>query len=541
MRPGLLSLTVLTACVSGAVVTPPTVAVTDRTPTPVAGGDPWPTVATTPTTASPPAWLDAPLATVVVPHEGRSPPVQGPTPSLVRERLCAGDRPMWERYAEALDRAFAAGQPADAVIADLGTLVDGCGDPRICAPALALATQATRPAHVIGYHALQPCTDAGAQVAMTSRDVPARTLAAWWSTRFADGDVRAWVPGLGGALSRLVVDGDEEAARALAVALGATDDRRAAAELLAAWSLAPTPRLKEAVAAGMFRQSDPQAAFVFAGLCARPYVAEPLCDPDARPDPAPADSCRLRFDAAIRSGRLDDPPAEVAACLGEMARADWAMAARVAEALPIGDRAALAPVLDPLRRWPSAPAQEQALRAAGLLTRTVPVGGPRPVDTPGLLEWYDQAVSFLAAPDDWPAGYDGLLWSLASLASPPLDGAAFEMLTPPPGAMQALVDGEVVEEDWRPDPARPFAPEGIYLLRGYLDGRRWEVQVVDDPDHWQVDAALGLLNTMAEATGNPVRWMRLDAEADVRVVVAAPADGLRRALAEGLIVPAGGR
>lgn len=531
------------SCVSGALVPPPVVPVPDRAPTAVEAADGlFPIARTTAVAGELPGWFAEPTPTTVVPHEGRSPVLTGMPLAQLRERLCAGDAEGWARWTDALDRAFAAGQTADAVVADLGTLVEGCGDPRICAPALALATQATRPAHVVGYHALQSCSDPGAAVAMTAPDVPPRTVAAYWSARAEAQDLRAYVPGLGAALLRLVRAGDEDATRALAIALGATDDRRAAAELLAAWGVAHSGRLKDLVAAGMYQQSEPQAAFVFAGLCARPYVAEPLCDPDNRPDPAPALSCRALFDLAIRTGRLDAEADLIATCLEEVARLDWGAAAQVAAALPLAeaDRAALHPILDALGRYPSAAAQEAALRELGLLTRARPIGGPRPVDTLSVLEWFDQASAFRASPDDWPAPHDGLLWRLASLADPPWTDVGFEQLAPAPGPIQTIVDGEVVEEAWSPDPDRPYAPEGIYLVRAYAGGRRWEVRVEDNPDRWAVDTLIGLLNVVAAETGRPTRWMRAQAEPGIEAVVAGPEAGLRRAVAAGLVTPARG-
>lgn len=533
---------VVAGCVSGALVAPPVVAVPDPTPTAVEAADGLiPLARAAASAGEPPAWLADPLPVSILPRGGGSPAPGGLPLAQVRERICSGDARGWALYGDALDRAFAAGQAADEVVADLGTLVDGCGDPRICAPALTLATQATRPAHVVGYHALQSCADPGAAVAMTAADVPPRTVAAYWSAR-AD-DLTGYVPGLGGALLRLVRVGDEEATRALALALGATDDRRAAAELLVAWGVARSPRLKDLVAAGMYRQTEPQAAFVFSGLCARPYVDEPVCDPDNRPDPAPALSCRAFFDRAVRSGHLDGDLARAEGCLAELARGDWRVAGQVAAALPLAeaDSAELSPVLDPLARFPSAAAQDEALRQAGLLTRVRPVGGPRPLRTLDVIEWYDQAASFRAEPEDWPAPHDALLWRLASLAEPTWADVTFEQLAPAPGAMQSLVDDEVVEEEWRPDPARPYAPEGLYLVRAYAGGRRWELRLADTPDRWPVDALLGLLNTVALETGRPTRWMRARAEPGLVVVIAGPEAGLRHAVATGLVPAARAR
>jgi hypothetical protein len=112
--------------------------------------------------------------------------------------------------------------------------------------------------------------------------------------------------------------------------------------------------------------------------------------------------------------------------------------------------------------------------------------------------------------DTFPNEHDGLLFDLAAIAWPALEGALFEELAPP--------------ED-----------EGDYVLRAYMDGRLYELGASNNGDWYDVVAVLGLLNALAEARASDVRFVVLPTGGQDALVLSGPRSGILSLADDGLL------
>jgi hypothetical protein len=123
----------------------------------------------------------------------------------------------------------------------------------------------------------------------------------------------------------------------------------------------------------------------------------------------------------------------------------------------------------------------------------------------GRLYWFDVETG------EFPNEHDGLLFELADLAKPALDGVLFEEQAPP--------------ED-----------EGNYVLRAYMDGRTYELDAQNHGDWYDLEAVIGLLNSLTEARRSNVRFIVAATGDQTARVIAGPASGLSSLVADRLVL-----
>src|SRR6185503_13990256 len=128
------------------------------------------------------------------------------------------------------------------------------------------------------------------------------------------------------------------------------------------------------------------------------------------------------------------------------------------------------------------------------------------------------ARSFDVETGTWPSEHDSLARQLALLVEPALDGVLFE---------------EVAPNDESSD--RP------YEIIAHADGQHVTVLAADLGDWWDVDAVVGLLNTLLRDRESDERLVVLDSGGDQSVTVVGGSEpALREAIAQRLIAPGSG-
>ncbi|MFY0531102.1 hypothetical protein [Nannocystis pusilla] len=130
--------------------------------------------------------------------------------------------------------------------------------------------------------------------------------------------------------------------------------------------------------------------------------------------------------------------------------------------------------------------------------------------------------------DVYPNGHDHLLRRLAGLAAPVLDDVLFEEVP--------HVESDDDDDDDDDDDADPDQLRDAYRLRAFLPECTFEIVAGDRSDWLDVPAVLGLLNTVCEALGRDIRFVALPTDSQEAHVIAAPADAILRALADGSLV-----
>lgn len=140
-------------------------------------------------------------------------------------------------------------------------------------------------------------------------------------------------------------------------------------------------------------------------------------------------------------------------------------------------------------------------------------------------------VGFDVETGQFPNEHDALLTRLWAAASPALPDAVF-LEKPPeePGAPKALRTDGGDTLTWYGE-----GGDGVYRLAGWAGGRRWDVVARDHGDWYDLDAVLGLLNTMARDLGQPVRFVSLPTGDQTAVVLGRDGEALKTAAAEGLV------
>lgn len=118
----------------------------------------------------------------------------------------------------------------------------------------------------------------------------------------------------------------------------------------------------------------------------------------------------------------------------------------------------------------------------------------------------------------FPNEHQVLLETLAQLVSPDLDGVLFEEEPPKTGP-----DGEKLD------------PDGGYTLVAYASGKRYRVPAQDKGDWYDLEAVLGLLNTLARAETVEARFVALRTEGQTAEVLGAPPSAIEAAVREGLV------
>ncbi|MFZ5477036.1 MAG: hypothetical protein ACOZNI_09705 [Myxococcota bacterium] len=155
-------------------------------------------------------------------------------------------------------------------------------------------------------------------------------------------------------------------------------------------------------------------------------------------------------------------------------------------------------------------------------------GEPPPGDP---LATIGRSTSFDSETDQWPNEHDALLQRLALLGDASLRGVIFEEI-PPAGEGDLVVDA-VTEGGKVREMGGPTA--GLYVLRAYAGGKRWEAHAADLGDWYDLEVTLGLLNTVAKDLASPTRFVALATGDQTATVLAAPEERIRAAIANGEI------
>jgi hypothetical protein len=129
---------------------------------------------------------------------------------------------------------------------------------------------------------------------------------------------------------------------------------------------------------------------------------------------------------------------------------------------------------------------------------------------------------FDAETDQFPNEHDALLSELAAMAGPELSGVSFEEVAPDP-------DGPRNERGEGEEP---------YLLRAYAGGQRYELDAIDYGDWYDVEAVLGLLNSLLRERGSSVRFLPLYTGDQTANVAVGKRDSLAQLVRDGLLAAA---
>ncbi len=124
-----------------------------------------------------------------------------------------------------------------------------------------------------------------------------------------------------------------------------------------------------------------------------------------------------------------------------------------------------------------------------------------------------RAILFDVETGVFPNQHDELLADVAELVRPALAGVVFEEIPP---------------DD-------PDGDDG-YTLRAYLDGTRYEITAENLEDWYDLEAVLGLINTLVRERKSDLGCLTLRPDGQTAQVVCGPRPGLRAAVAEGLLV-----
>jgi hypothetical protein len=228
-------------------------------------------------------------------------------------------------------------------------------------------------------------------------------------------------------------------------------------------------------------------------------------------------------------------------CLRHLAALDRPQAVTAARAW-IAANPTLAPDRDVMRALDAFPEPDgvlRYLRDQGLLGADdhVPDDAVAPLD---VLFAAGRAIDFDTETDRYPNEHDTLLVELAALSPATLRGTYFdEILEGAPGGIEideGLAADVVVDESG--EAVYGDEPTGVYVLHAYDGHTRYEIEAENFGDWYDVDAVVGLLNTLAFERHANVRWLQLATGDQTAIVVVGPEAGLRTVVADGWLVVA---
>lgn len=193
-------------------------------------------------------------------------------------------------------------------------------------------------------------------------------------------------------------------------------------------------------------------------------------------------------------------------CLRRLALIDRALARDLAESFDAGDFPPMRALLQTLQQHADAATLGAQMLAMGLIAEA-----HAEAITPLEQLFADgRALQFNTETGIYPNEHDSLLRRLSALAPSVLEGTVFAE------EVSAAVDGP-------------------YELLAWRRAQRWAAHARNLGDHYDVQAVVGTLNSLARAAESSVRWVALASDDANAVVVAAPANVLRSAIDAGLI------
>lgn len=467
-----------------------------------------------------------------------------PPRAYVRDQLCAGDASMMQRFEKAL--AAAEKEAPAAKVADaFGALVRYCRQGDLCQVAAQRlsASGGSSALRRVLYAALADCERPEDRGLIDRPETPPEAVVAWYAPRRTAADA-GFEPRLVDAV-RALSQAEEAQAQALtyaAAVLGSSDDGRTAEAMLALHQQAKSPEAREAIAVGMYQLTDVRAVAAHRAACAlEAHRRDPRCDAAEKPEAGQASAApgasaaepplreQVRawgFDPATflaaHPGQKDELSrtlracaAKLDACLRHLAAVDRP-AAREA-ALRLGESCGrdLLETRNALVRFERPEALAAHLDSLKLVAASPSARRPDepsrpPLTARDLLEQRGRVRTFDTETDQFPNAHDSLLRSLAALAGPALDTVVFEEVAP-------------VED------------QGDYTLHAYAGGQRYTVRAQNLGDWYDVEAVLGLLNSLCRERASAVRFVALPTQDQTAAVLAGDEAGLRALVSEGLL------
>lgn len=384
------------------------------------------------------------------------------------------------------------------------------------------------------------CAPAGDEARFAREDLPARAVLARYAARISDDPNLEVSPRLletlRGVLAQESATGDF-----VVTSVGVSALLRFEGALEATLRLRREfPAAADAIDPLLRNERDPRAQRLFEEYCRRNaevrecrmggprWRHQDRLLPDAtRPTPSPlaVEVRRYDFDALAfvreHPGQRAELREELAECTGDttyaeylclrqLALIDRALARELAESFDAGNFLVMRALLRTLRQDTDATTLGARMLEMHLIEET----HPEAVTPRDHLLADGRALQFDTETGIYPNEHDSLLRRLSALAPSAFGEAVFAEET---GANA----------------------DGPYQLHAWREGQRWSTEARNLGDWYDVEAVVGMLNSLARSAESSVRWVVLMTEDQTAMVVAAPQDALENALHEGLIEASG--
>jgi hypothetical protein len=364
----------------------------------------------------------------------------------------------------------------------------------------------------------------------------------YWSNRWDLSESPSFNPRLASAVGQAQPDWDAMLIRQGAFALARVDEPRVAEVLLDRYDSFPPGQARDALVAAMGDLSHPRAQELFAAFCAQDEQRDVACreDFDLGDLPEafePSSDCLGLPDLRSRLGQGDwQASGELMVCLRTLATSDRASASAQAEAMQSWEIAdpSVAVLVRTLARFADARALGAHLAGIGLMDEDELASEIEEslLTAADMLTAAGRVTAFDVETDQYPNNHDGLLLELAMTAGPPLAAAVFEEQAPP---LQLDNDTFVLggQQVRKLPPGRHVGEP--YRLRGWLEGRLFEVEAQDFGDWYDLDQVLGMLNAMAIELGADTRLVALATGDQTAMVLTGRRQAIEKAIEEGLL------
>lgn len=448
-----------------------------------------------------------------------------PPRGFIADALARDTHDMRRRYVDALSRAASAGS-IHAELADWYQATPLLSDEKVAICRwLVEAAQRKLPgaARDVLWGAVMKCNEPEVASVLEDRNVPDHRVVQWFAAQwgaqpFSPRAVKAAV-----AVARRSTD--EEVLRDIGHVFANMTGEEAPRALEALQASIDDPYRRALLGIEMCLSTSPRGRAIGALACKHPKLADDsLCD-ELRMDLEEAHlSLQEMLERHVDMSKVlaTQPREEVIAALVEGARSHPSAAHSYYRRLVATDRpsaVALAPELrsseDPelaaaarsLLRFSSVSDIEAELGRLGFTLGALAIGADttRFVHVDEVLFARGRGLELDVETDKFPNEHDVLLYRLARIVTPALDGVVFEEIPP----------------HWSGNDSRP------YRLDAYLDGMRYSVAAENRGDWYDVGAAVGLINALLVARRSDMRLAILRSRGQNAVVVAGPAMGIR--------------
>lgn len=482
----------------------------------------------------------------------------GPPAGVVGARLCAGDPDMQSKALTAVQTAIADG----ASLADLRKAYEQaffgyCGSKPFCSWLGGLVDSDASPeVKAMFWYGLKHCDAKEAETRFARSDAPPAALMAWFGSRFPVAD--KYDPRVAGAVRSVLPKASTDPQVRLdivdaAATFAMIDDQRALDVAQEAYAASTDGQLRRRILFAMAGNQNPNAKQFFTLHCKE--VDDRLCEQGkdrgsggASGLTEPTDPVERVMDgwesaeaivasqphqrapivAALETCARDvtQHGSKVGRCLESLAGLDRAKAVEVARAIdtvPEHGAVYLLEIAVTLDHYPEQGSLEAKLDELGFPDRgrgpTEESGDKNPAITAkdvlverGYVHWFDTETGM------FPNEHHLLMDTLAAMVSPDLDRVIFEEKPP-----EMTEDFDKVNDG-----------EG-YTLIAYMDGKRYTLPAQDLGAWYDLDAVLGMLNSLARERGVGARFVTLPTGDQTASVVAANQSAIAAALEAELI------